>query len=39
VEEEYNFKEFDAYTEKAIDERLIYYKWLADSATTTHIIN
>jgi len=39
VEEEYNFEEFDAYTEKAIDEQLIYYKWLADSTTTTHIIN
>ncbi len=39
VEEEYNFEEFDAYTEKAIDERLIYYEWLADSATTTHVVN
>ncbi len=39
VEEEYNFEEFDTCTKKAIDERLIYYEWLADSTTTTHVVN
>jgi hypothetical protein len=34
-EEAYNFDTFDVYS--ANDERLIYYDWLADNATTSHV--
>jgi hypothetical protein len=38
VEEElHNFDTFDACNLGGIDECLIYYEWLADSATTSHI--
>ena len=36
-EEKYNFDNYDACNADANDERLIYYDWLADSATTSHI--
>jgi hypothetical protein len=36
-EELHNFNTFDACNLGGIDECLIYYEWLADSATTSHI--
>ena len=36
-EEHYNFDTFDACNIDANDHRLIYYDWLADIATTSHI--
>jgi GAG-pre-integrase domain/Zinc knuckle len=36
-EEQYNFDTFDACNADANDERLIYYDWLADTATTSHV--
>jgi hypothetical protein len=36
-EEVYNFDTFDVYNANANDERLIYYDWLADNATTSHV--
>jgi hypothetical protein len=36
-EELYNFDSYDACNDAIIDERLIYYDWLADSATTSHV--
>ena len=38
-EELHNFNTFDACNVAANDENLIYYEWLADSATTSHITN
>jgi hypothetical protein len=35
--EQYNFNTFDACDTDANDERLIYYDWLADMATISHI--
>ena len=36
-EEQYNFDTFDASNTDANDEQLIYYDWLADTATTSHV--
>jgi hypothetical protein len=36
-EETYNFNTFDVYNTSEIDERLIYYEWLADNATMSHV--
>ena len=36
-EEAYNFDTYEMYNTSAIDERLIYYDWLADNATTSHV--
>jgi hypothetical protein len=35
--EEYNFDTFDVYNASTIDEHLIYYDWLANNATASHI--
>jgi hypothetical protein len=37
IEERYNFSTYETCNADEIDERLIYYDWLADSATTSHI--
>jgi hypothetical protein len=36
-EEQYNFDTFDASNTDANDEQLIYYDWLVDMATTSHV--
>jgi hypothetical protein len=36
-EEAYNFNTFDVYSANANDECLIYYDWLADNATMSHV--
>ena len=36
-EEEYNFDTFDACNTDANNDQLIYYDWLADMATTSHV--
>ena len=38
-EEQYNFDTFDACNADANDNRLIYYDWLADTATTSHVMH
>jgi hypothetical protein len=35
--ETYNMDTFDMYNTSAIDEHLIYYEWLADNMTTSHV--
>jgi len=35
----FNFENYDVTNYNGIDERTLYYDWLADSATTSHIIN
>jgi hypothetical protein len=35
----FNFNTYDATNFNGIDERALYYDWLADSATTSHIVN
>jgi len=35
----FNFKNHDVTNFNGIDERTLYYDWLADSATTSHIVN
>jgi hypothetical protein len=35
----FNLESYDACNSYAMDERVIYYDWLADSASTTHITN
>ena len=35
--EAYNFDTYEMYNVNANDERLIYYDWLADNATTSHV--
>jgi hypothetical protein len=36
-EEAYNFNTFEVYSANANDEHLIYYDWLADNATMSHV--
>ncbi len=35
----FNFENYDVTNYNGIDERTLYYDWLADSATTSHIVN
>jgi hypothetical protein len=35
----FNFHNYDVTNLNGIDERTLYYDWLADSATTSHIVN
>jgi hypothetical protein len=35
----FNFEDHDVTNYNGIDECTLYYDWLADSATTSHIIN
>jgi len=35
----FNFDQHDVYNSAVNDERVLYYDWLADSATTSHICN
>jgi len=35
----FNFKNYDVTNYNGIDECTLYYNWLADSATTSHIVN
>jgi len=35
----FNFADYDVTNYSGIDERTLYYDWLADSATTSHIVN
>jgi hypothetical protein len=35
----FNFDQYDATNLNGIDKRTIYYDWLADSTTTSHIVN
>jgi hypothetical protein len=35
----FNFTDYDATNLNGIDEHTLYYDWLADSMTTSHIIN
>jgi hypothetical protein len=37
--ESYNFEEYDSCNLEGIDECVLYYDWLADSATTSHVTN
>jgi hypothetical protein len=38
-EEGFNFDEPDVYNSNEYNPRLIYYDWLGDSATTSHVCN
>ena len=38
-EEHYNFDTFDACNVDVNDHQLIYYDWLADMATTSHVMH
>jgi hypothetical protein len=35
----FNINQSNVNSQSAIDEHLIYYNWLADSATTSHVTN
>jgi hypothetical protein len=35
----FNIQEYDSCNMNGIDERVLYYDWLADSVTTLHITN
>jgi hypothetical protein len=35
----FNFSDYDVTNYSGIDEHTLYYDWLADSTTTSHIVN
>jgi hypothetical protein len=37
--ESYNFEEYNSCNLEGIDEHVLYYNWLVDSATTSHVTN